>query len=39
MASKNGNYIASRPKTTCQGQGANSRPKRKGKKKLRGQGR
>ena len=28
-----------RPKTTCQGQGTNFRPKRRGKKKLRGQGR
>lgn len=28
-----------RPKTTSQGYGQNSRPRRKGKKRLRGQGR
>jgi hypothetical protein len=27
------------PKTTSQGQGQNSRPRRRGRKKLRGQGR
>lgn len=35
------NYIPSnsKSKTTCQGQGKNSRPQRRGKKKLVGQGR
>jgi hypothetical protein len=32
-------HQGSRPKTTSQGMGQNSRPQRRGKKKLRGQGR
>ena len=32
-------HKSGRPKTTSIGQGLNSRPQRKGKKKLRGQGR
>jgi hypothetical protein len=32
-------HQAGRPKTTSQGYGQNSRPARRGKKKLRGQGR
>lgn len=31
-------HKAGPPKTTCQGMGQHSRPQRKGKKKLRGQG-
>lgn len=33
------NHQSGRPKTTSQGYGQNSRPARRGKKKLRGQGR
>lgn len=32
-------HTAGRPKTTAQGMGRSSRPQRRGKKKLRGQGR
>lgn len=32
-------YRAGAPKTTSQGQGGRSRPERRGRKKLRGQGR
>lgn len=32
-------HIPGPPKTTRQGQGQNSRPRRRGRKKLRGQGR
>jgi hypothetical protein len=32
-------HQAATPKTTSQGQGQRSRPRRKGRKKLRGQGR
>jgi len=33
------NHQPGRPKTTSQGYGQNSRPARRGKKKMRGQGR
>lgn len=32
-------FVPSRPKTTKQGYGINSRPRKRGKKPLRGQGR
>jgi hypothetical protein len=35
---KNTQLIESKPKTTSIGQGVNSRPRRRGRKKLRGQG-
>jgi hypothetical protein len=34
----NSTHIEGKPKTTSIGQGQNSRPERRGKKKLRGQG-